>query len=225
MTTGTALLLVDDDELTLNRTLRWLRMSGYPATGAPTYDRARRLLDTEPFALLLTKAKLGAFSGVRLMQLVYLDHPDTGVIVMGDQPDSMLQIEARRYGALYATVPRSREELIAVIARVRPELRPQQRWPRKRLPAPVPVRVRQQTGTLVDVSYGGLCFEIPRSVQLPGSYEVALDWLGVHVLAQTIWSATSAGALRCGAMLVTPQPGDHARWRMLVDLLPEQMGN
>lgn len=216
------ILIVDDDEVTLNRTMRWLRTSGYSTTGASTFDLARRLIENQSFDLMITKPRVGPANGVRLMQLVRFEHPQTAVILLGTQPDAMLEIEARRYGALYAIEPASREALVAIVARVAAHLRPQQRWPRKRLPARLPVHVRDDVGSLVDVSYGGLCFEVNATEALPPSYDVRLDCFGFQVRAQTIWSARVEDRVRCGAMLLTPQPGDHVRWRMLVDLIPTE---
>jgi len=222
MKTSSGILVVDHDEVVLNRTLRWLRSAGFPAVGAVGGDRARLLLHSETFDLLVTKARLGVFSGIRLMQIAYLDWPHMPVVLLGDAPDQMLDMEARRYNANYAVAPQTREGWLGLVTRVLPAVRPRQRWPRKRLPLPLPLRIRHEVGSLVDASYGGLCFEMAGPTQaLPATYDVAVDTFGLQVTAQTVWARRESGRVICGAMLVSPQTGDHARWRQLVDLLPE----
>lgn len=223
MSEAPRVLVVEDDELVLGRAMRWLRMSGYVAVGATSSDRARRLLDTDTYDLLVTKARLSVFSGVRLMQLAYLEWPKMRVVLVGERPDAMLDMEARRYGARYVTTPDSREAFIEIVVNALPEARPHQRWPRKRLKRQLPVRVRQYAGLLVDVSYGGLCFEVPAgSTEPPSPFEVTVDEFDLQVRAQMVWCQQDAKRIRYGAMLVAPQPADQSRWRMFVDLLPDQ---
>lgn len=216
-------LVVDEDEVALGRTLRWLTTSGYLGVGASTAERARVLAATNAHDLMITKTRLAAVSGVRLMQLAYREWPKMRTLLVGDRPDAMLEIEARRYGGRYVVTPDTRESLVSAIAALLPEARPHQRWPRKRLPRQLPVRVREQEGTLVDVSYGGLCLEVPSGAgEPPSPFQVTLDDFDIQVRAYPIWcQSASADRLRCGAMLVPEPSRDYARWRMLVDLLPE----
>lgn len=222
MTDAPRLLVVDEDEVLLGRAMRWLRSSGYLPVGASTAERARALLATDPYDLMLTRTRLAVLSGVRLMQLAYLERPGMRVVLMGDRPDAMLEMEARRYGARYVINPETREALVAAVAAALPDARPRQRWPRKRLRRQLPIRVRHDPGVLVDVSYGGLCVEMPAGAgEPPSPFDVTVDDFDIQVRAQAVWCYREAGRLRLGAMLVTPRSGDDARWRLLVDLVPE----
>jgi len=222
MTDAPRILLVDEDEVRLGRTMRWLSTSGYLPIGAATAERARALLATDPYDLMLTRTRLAVVSGVRLMQLAYVERPSTRAVLVGDRPDAMLEMEARRYGARYVINPETREALVAAVAAALPDARPRQRWPRKRLRRQLPIRVRHGPGVLVDVSYAGLCVEMPAGAgELLSPFDVTVDDFGIQVRAQAVWCQREADRLRFGAMLVTPQSGDDVRWRTLVDLLPE----
>jgi CheY-like chemotaxis protein len=219
------ILLVDDDELALSRMTEWLRSSGYPVVATPSYDRAAALLETD-VELLVTKARMGTFNGVRLARLARLKRPAMPVILIDDRDEGEgLGIEARRYGALLMAPPDSREEAVEMLQRTLPHLKPRQRWPRKRVPGSISLRVRERIGRLVDVSYGGFCFVVPAAAgALPPAFEVAIDPFDLRVRAQTIWSRPEGEQIRCGAMLVSPESAEHTRWCLLVDLVPSCRG-
>jgi len=214
-------LVVDDDVVSVGQTLRWLRTSGYLGAGAASAERAQALLRSSTFDLMMVKTRLPFVGGVRLMQLACAERPELRVLLIGERPIARLELEARRCGGQYVLEPNSRKALAEAIASMLPDARPLQRWPRKHLSRRFPVRVLDSLGMLVDVSYGGFCVEIPAGEgALPDSFDVAVDEFDLQIHAKAVWCRRHDDCYRCGAMLVARSETD-ARWRLLVDLLPE----
>jgi FixJ family two-component response regulator len=222
MTATPVILIVDDDRHALKKMLWWVRTAGYPTVAASSFDVAWRLLLSTPTELLITKARLGPFNGVRLLQYAHQERPQMSVLLLGPEPDALLDIEARRWGALFMVMPESREALVAAVRRLLPDFRPEQRWPRKRLRHPMPIKVLDRDATIVDVSYGGLCFEMT-GYGLPQNFDVDVDWFDLTVRAESVWASPVANGFRYGAMVVSAPEAAEARWRMLVDLTPSAL--
>ena len=214
-------LVVDDDVVSVGKTLRWLRTSGYLGAGAASAERAQTLLRNGTFDLMMVKTRLPFVGGVRLMQLACAERPGLRVLLIGERPNGRLELEARRCGGQYVLEPNSRKALAEAISSMLPNARPLQRWPRKYLARHFPVRVRDGEALLVDVSYGGFCVEMPAAEgEPPDTFDVAVDAFDLEVHAKAIWCQRHEDRVRCGAMLVARSETD-ARWRLLVDLLPE----
>jgi len=219
--TAPRVLIVDDDVVSMGRTLRWLRTSGYLGAGAASAERAQELLQSHTFDLMLVKTRLPFVGGVRLMQITCAERPGLRVLLVGERPNGRLELEARRCGGQYVLEPNSRKVLAEAIASMLPDARPLQRWPRKHLSRRFPVRVRNAEGLLVDVSYGGFCVEMPVGDGTPpDAFEVAVDAFDLEIHAKAVWCRRHEDHYVCGAMLVARSETD-ARWRLLVDLLPE----
>lgn len=215
------MLVVDDDVVSMSQTLRWLRTSGYLGAGAASAERAQAFLRNDTFDLMIAKTRLPLVGGPRLMHLACAEQPRLRVLLVGEQADARLEQEAQRFGGRYVLEPANRTALAEAVASMLPGTRPQQRWRRKRLPQRFPVRVRDGLGALIDVSYGGLCVEMSAvDGTPPDSFDVAVDAFDLQVRATTVWSERHDDHYRCGAMLAAGSDSD-ARWRMLVDLLPD----
>jgi len=214
-------LVVDDDVVSMSETLRWLRTSGYLGAGAASAERAQAFLRNDTFDLMIAKTRLPLVGGSRLMHLACAEQPRLRVLLVGEEADARLEQEVQRCGGRYVLEPSSRTALAEAVASMLPGTRPQQRWRRKRFPRRFPVRVRDELGALIDVSYEGLCVEMPATDGAPpDSFDVAVDAFDLHVRATKVWCERHDDHYRCGAMLVARSDTD-ARWRMLVDLLPE----
>src|SRR5512138_222561 len=98
-------LVVDDDEMTLAGLLELLRDAGHQATGAATFDAARRLLDVGNYDLFVADIRLRSQNGLHLVRLSRMLHPDMGIILMTGYPEPSLALEASRYGAVYLEKP------------------------------------------------------------------------------------------------------------------------
>lgn len=214
-------LVVDDDVVSMGQTLRWLRTSGYLGAGAASAERAQALLRSDAFDLMIAKIRLPLVGGSLLMRLACAEQPTLRVLLVGERSDARVELEAQRCGGRYVLEPTSRKALAETVASMLPDTRPQQRWRRKRLSRRFPVRVRDGLGTLIDVSYGGFCVEMPAADGAPpDSFDVAVDAFDLQIHATAVWCERHDDHYRCGAMLVARSDSD-ARWRMLVDLLPE----
>jgi hypothetical protein len=101
-------------------------------------------------------------------------------------------------------------------------IRRRQRWPRKTVPATVPVSVEGSPAALINVSYGGLRFAVGReSYDLPSPMTVDVPVAGVTVRAELVWSARAPDGVSClcGAAIVDDAAS--AQWREFVDRVPQ----
>src|SRR5512138_2055112 len=94
-------LVVDDDEMTLAGLLELLRDGGHQATGAATFDAARRLLDVSSYDLLVADIRLRSQNGLHLVRSARLQHPEMGIVLVTGYPEPSLALEASRYGATF----------------------------------------------------------------------------------------------------------------------------
>ena len=76
------ILVLDDDEAALSGIVELLRDAGHHATGAATYDAAKRLLAVSPFDLLVSDVRVRSFNGLHLVMQSRSDHPDMAVIII-----------------------------------------------------------------------------------------------------------------------------------------------
>ena len=73
---------------------------------------------------------------------------------------------------------------------------------------------------VVDVSYGGLCLEIPATDAVPALFDVEVSGLNLHLMVQPMWSSARVpGALTCGAALASDTTPAARTWREIVDRL------
>jgi hypothetical protein len=104
-------------------------------------------------------------------------------------------------------------EMIASVPR-------RQRWPRKRVQSYVPLQIGHARARLIDVSYGGLRFELEgESFELPSPVHIDIPDSQLGVKAELVWSARSSDGASCicGVMLSGPTPAP--AWREFVDLV------
>ena len=61
--------------------------------------------------------------------------------------------------------------------------------------------VKGRPAAVVDVSYGGLRLEMSGATPLPGSFDVEVAGIGLHLEVQPVWSQSVDGARHavCGA--------------------------
>lgn len=84
--TTRAILVVDDEEGTLDFVCRALAQRGYNVLGAATAAHARELFESTNVDLLLTDINLPETDGVQLANSLALDRPDLPVIFMSGDP-------------------------------------------------------------------------------------------------------------------------------------------
>jgi CheY-like chemotaxis protein len=213
-------LVLEDDENALAGIVELLIESGYDVTPAATYDEAKRLLSMGTYDLLVTDVRLRSYNGLHLVMKVRQESPDTAVIIMTGYDEPLMELEASRYSAQFVRKPIKASELLDAAKRSLRSVRRQRRWPRKRVIGGFRVTAAGRPAAVVDVSYGGLCLEIPTADQLPSSFDVEVSGIGLHLMVEPVWSyATTPGALMCGAALTSDSTPAARTWRAIVDRL------
>jgi two-component system OmpR family response regulator len=112
-----AILVVDTDTAALAELVELLRDAGYKATGAPTFESARQLLETAVFDLLMTDVRLMAHNGLHLVVRGRVLQRAPTAIVLSSVPDSVDETEARRLGASYLARPVDPDTLLAFVSK------------------------------------------------------------------------------------------------------------
>ena len=215
------ILVLDDDPNTLSGVVEMLRDADYEVTGAPTYDAARRLLGIAEYDLFITDVRLRGFNGLNLVRQGVREWPDMGVIIMTGFDESMMEIEAGRYGATFLRKPISAGSLLSTVSGCLARVRRQRRWARKRVEGGFRVVANGRPAAVVDVSYGGLRLELPPCDEVPESFEVEVAGIGLNLPVARVWikPSTDGETVVCGAALAADGTPAARTWRAIVDRL------
>jgi two-component system response regulator PilR (NtrC family) len=112
-----AILVVDTDAAALARLVELLRGAGYKATGAPTFEIARQLLETALFDLLITNVRLRAHNGLHLVVRSRVLQRTPKAIVLSSVRDVVDEAEARSLGASYLGGPADPDTVLAFVSK------------------------------------------------------------------------------------------------------------
>jgi DNA-binding response OmpR family regulator len=212
-------LVLEDDENALAGIVELLCETGYDVTASSAYEDAKRILSKNTYDLFLTDVRLRSYNGLNLVKQVRQEAPDTAVIIMTGYDEPLMQLEASRYSAQFLKKPIKSLELLEVV-RHSLGLRRERRWPRKRILGGFRVTAGGRPAAVVDVSYGGLCLEIPATDAMPALFDVEVSGLNLHLMVQPMWSSARVpGALTCGAALASDTTPAARTWREIVDRL------
>jgi CheY-like chemotaxis protein len=195
-----------------------LRRAGYDSIVVDTVPSGLRVVREEATSLVITAARVDGYNG---LQLVAMSPRPIPAIVLAASADPFLELEARRLGAEILVKPAGAallalvEKKLVSATHVGPvELR---RWARKRVIGELhgladAVRVR-----VVDVSYGGVRFEVDESSQPIGeSCRLALPAVDLDLVVNVAWKRLTGSRWAYGAVVAEAQrPG----WRRLVDAI------
>ena len=212
------ILVVDDHRVTRLGLAEMLGEAWFEVVTAGTFQEARRILREAPPDLLIADVRLGSFNG---LQLVISGQHRVPAIVITGHADAVLEAEARRGGAEYLIKPFDPEQLLSLIRQKlgsKPAHFPvPRRWRRKPVSG-LTADVSGQPAKLVDISYGGVRFEIrpangstpPASfeLRLPNDMSLHADLVWKHMLTNDVWV--------CGAA-VWPEESTARQWFGLVD--------
>jgi DNA-binding response OmpR family regulator len=216
------ILVVDDDEGTRTGLKLLLEGAGYRVIACGSFTDGRIALSDAAPDLLIADVRLGEFNG---LQLVATNPRPIPTIILTGFPDPVLEADARQLGAEFVVKPITPPAFIAMIERKlksAPESPDGQgsgrRWARKRVTSEVRVRIHQEPVRLLDVSYGGVRFELERQPDriLPRSFRFELPESGVSVSADLVWARRTDDHLVCGAALHQDHI-DADAWRAVVD--------
>lgn len=214
------ILIVDDHRVTRLGLAEMLANAGYTVITSGTFEEARDILASDPPDLLIVDVRLGSFNG---LQLVISGRKRVPAIVITGYADPVLEAEARRGGAEYLVKPFDPDRLITIIreklgATPPPHTVPR-RWRRKAV-AGLTAHVDDQVARIVDISYGGVKFEIRQGEtgDVPSSFLLRLP-NEMALQADLVWkSMLNEGTWVCGAA-VWPEETSARQWFGLVDTI------
>lgn len=213
-----SVLIVDDDRATRVGLAELLEEAGYEVSTAASFEEAVRALRSSPPDLLITDVRLGPFNGLQLV--ISSPRPVPAIIITGFA-DPVLESDARRRGADYILKPLDPGALLRLVERKlasRSGFGVQRRWPRKQVIGGLPAQVGEDPARVLDVSYGGVRFEMPAEPERtpPSSLEIRFPSAELTIKARLVWSSLIAGRTwLCGAALA-PDNGP-PEWQGLVD--------
>jgi DNA-binding response OmpR family regulator len=212
-------LIVDDDTTTREGLAEFLEGAGYEAIAVGTFEEASRILRTSPPDLLIADVRLGPFNGLQLV--ISSPQPIPAIIITGFA-DPVLEADARRRGADYVLKPVSPSRLLDLVSHKLSSSQPgfgiPRRWERKLVIGGLAANVADEPARIVDVSYGGVRFEIRREHDrvLPSSFNITLPSAQMSLPAKLVWkNLIGEQTWMCGAAFAHESP----EWHGLVDAL------
>ena len=114
---GERILVVDDDEQVRRLLERVLERAGYSTTSAGCAREARRRLEEEDFALVLSDMNMPGESGLRLIEDVLAHHPGTAAMMVSGDDDAALAEAALDLGAYgYILKPFRKSDVLISVA-------------------------------------------------------------------------------------------------------------
>jgi DNA-binding response OmpR family regulator len=214
-----SILVVDDDRTTRVGLAELLEGAGYHTIPIGSFEEASRLLRTAPPDLLIADVRLGPFNGLQLV--ISSPTPIPAIIITGFA-DPVLESDARRRGADYILKPVDPAALLRLVERklaaARSGFGVPRRWDRKPVVGGLPARIDDAPARILDVSYGGLRFEIPGEAEraLPSSVDITFPSARLTIRATLVWKSLVAGRTwLCGASL--SEASSSPEWYGLVD--------
>lgn len=116
--TAPAILIVDDDAIILDSLCEFLKIEGYATRGASTLAQARKMLDQQSFALVITDVNMPDGDGFELLETIRRDYPRTVVIMITGYGTIESAVEAIKNGAYdYLTKPIIDDDLLLAVER------------------------------------------------------------------------------------------------------------
>jgi CheY-like chemotaxis protein len=212
-------LVLEDDAHALAGVVELLSESGCDVTPASAYEEAKKQLALGVYDLFITDVHVRSFNGLHLVMKVRKEFPETAIVIMTGYDEPLLELEAGRYSAVLIKKPITAAILFDAVRRSMQTARRQRRWPRTRVAGGFRVTAAGRPAAVVDVSYGGLCLQIPNTGPLPSSFDVEVSGIGLHLVVEPVWSSAAAGAVLCGAALSPDTTAAVHTWREIVDRL------
>ncbi len=216
------ILLVDDDAATRAGLLELLIGAGYETRAVATFEEGIRALRVDTPDLLIADVRLGAFNG---LQLLVSSPRSVPAIVITGFADPVLESDARQHGADYVLKPVTPSVLLDMVRRRLAQVETSRfetlrRWERKSVSGGLPARIDDQPARILDVSYGGLRFQMPRAGDAPLSVNVRLTQHELAIRADVVWHTPLGEHAWLGGAAVSQANIATARdWRTLVDSL------
>jgi CheY-like chemotaxis protein len=214
-------LVVDDDMITRTGLAELLEGEGYQVIAVGTFEEALTVLRTNPPDLLIADVRLGPFNGLQLV--ISSPRPVPSIVITG-YADPVLETDAKRRGAEYVLKPVDGAGLLRLVREkldVAASFGVPRRWDRKQVIGGLPAQVDDQPARIVDISYGGVRFEMQHDsgTTLPSSFRITLPSARLSLQVDLVWKRLIGGQTwLCGAVL-SPDAGASPEWSGLVDAL------
>ena len=212
------ILVVDDDPSGQHDTVKLLKRRDYSVASASTVEDAYARIAQQPTDLVIAGTRVGSMNGLQFIVSCRTRKPDVAGMIIAAQPEHVSEMDAWRHGITPVFRPLDAEHFLMVVAEKLASIRQRQRWPRKKVTAYVPLQVGGARARLLDVSYGGLRFQLEgESYQLKSPIRIDIPGSRLRVDAELVWSARAVdgASCLCGVMLLGRYPA-HA-WRAFVD--------
>lgn len=216
------ILIVDAEAATREELTTLLTKAGYRVVAQSSVPSALQVLNESPPDLLITEIRLDAYNGLHLIAMTPTPIP---AIVLTGFADSSIEHDARRLGAEYLVKPVAPAALCDLVARMLTGRGSQsvfvgtRQGTRRRLAAPVSIRVGQQLGQIIEVSENGARLEIHDTsrAELPEMLTLHIVSCGLTVASRLKWKRPHANSTWvCGVAFVDE---DQPRWRAVLDRL------
>jgi DNA-binding response OmpR family regulator len=111
------ILVVSNDGIGLARTLSALNAAGYQASGASSFEEAKRFLADASPDLVIADECLGAFNGLHIIMRARAIHPEVSAIVTTPVKSRGLEADARSLNVQWMLKPQTPAEWLAPISR------------------------------------------------------------------------------------------------------------
>jgi len=213
------IVIVEDDDAAREGLAALLEDAGYAVRSTATFAEGRQLLAEQAPDLLIADVRLGRYNG---LQLVATAPRLVSSIIVTGFPDPALEVEALKFGAHYITKPIAVEPFLALLETIVSARRHQSRrlWNRKSAIGKVAAEVEHAQARVVNISYGGIKFEIERDQSLPPSFRITVASPGLSIDASLVWGARSDDRhWVCGAAISLRNAAAVHDWARLVDAL------
>lgn len=213
------ILVVDDDPARRHDIVSLLKRRDYSVDSSPTVEEAYVRITEQPIALVVAGIRVGSMNGLQFIVGCRGRRPDIAGVVVAGQPQDVAEMDAWRHGVTVVCRPLHPEHFLMVIAEKLASVRQRQRWPRKKVTSYVPMHVASVPARLLDVSYGGLRFQLEgESYELRSPIRIEIPASQLSMDAELVWSARAVDGATClcGVMLSDERHADHA-WRAFVD--------
>jgi CheY-like chemotaxis protein len=216
-----SILIVDDDRATRVGVAELLEDAGYGVIAVATFEEAARILRSSPPDLLIADVRLGPFNG---LQLVISSPTPVPAIIITGFADPVLESDARRRGAAYLLKPVQPSLLLDLVAAklaTKTSFGVPRRWERKQVVGGLPAEVSGEPARILDVSYGGLRFEIPGQAERtpPSSFRITFPTAQLSVQAELVWKSLVAGRTWLVGAALSEENKSMREWNGLVDAL------
>jgi DNA-binding response OmpR family regulator len=215
------ILALDDDENALSGIVEMLRDAGYTATGTMTYEAAKRMLGLASFDLLVTDVRLRGFNGLHLVRQSRQDWPEMATMIITGYDEPMIEVEAGRYGAEVMRKPLKSAEFLLSVERCLGAVHRQRRWPRKQVAGGFRIIANGHAAAVMDVCYDGLRLEVEDGGDLPSSFDIEIEGIGLQLPVESVWCQRfeERGGVMYGATLAHDTTPAARTWRTIVDRL------